>query len=327
MGMRSSSGGGNANWINVSYCAAAGVLHVNDERTKALIDAAKQAADEFKQSETLSYDGDKVTSTMRECLADAGVLARNAAGRPLEVEIEGNLDYVALDPRTHQGKELEYFKFVLSDVREDGVVDKYSISFDFNSTLAQQLIPKLLSAKPKQRVLFKPVPMINENEQTGIKYVTHACTLNDVATGSRIEKPATFKDEVTAVVDAAKAKLQKAGLDDPKVIKATVNGARANYYRELVSTLVERFKSANGDNRKEGQDSRPESVSAANAAPQQRTGSAGQSNSGGYQRPAQSGNSGYGGIPGRQQPQRAAQPVTVADLDDDIPFGFTKKTV
>lgn len=315
MGMRSSNSGNAANWINVAYCAAGGVLHSNDEATKLHVRAAKTEAEPFSTMENLSFDGAKVTETIRESLANAGVLERDRNGNPLTVEIEGNLDFVALDERDVQGKKVEYFKMVLSDKQENGTIDKYSFSVDFTSSLAQSLIVKLLSASPNQRLLFKPWQVVDhKGEKT---YVTHHAILLDVATGDKVEKPSTFGAEIKAVDKVARERLEKAGIDDPKTVNTAVAQAKNKYYRDIVMTLIGRFQRAN-DNNQGGSESQGQRQAPApqQSAPQQQP--SGQSGYGGYRNTNGNQNP---GIQGRQQPaNRAPAPMSMADLDDDIPF-------
>ena len=199
-------------------------LQVKDDATdKALASARADIGEaEWKKGFTVEKR-DKV----REALKAHGV--------PLETQIAGKLDRVAL-AETRNGNQT-HKKLRVTLGHENG--GKTVLSADLDSEFAQRLAAKLEAAQPGQAVTIGGFASVKEKD--GRTFVDHVATLKG-PDGKEIQPVKEHFKEAQAVADKAIAPLKAAGLGaNQTLLTQTASAARAQYFERVVQDLESRF--------------------------------------------------------------------------------------
>jgi len=199
-------------------------LQVKDDATdKALAEARATIGEaEWKKGFTVEKR-DKV----REALKAHGV--------PLETQIAGKLDRVAL-AETHNGNQT-HKKLRVTLENETG--GKTILSTDLDKEFTQRLAAKLEVAQPGQAVTIGGFASVKEKD--GRSFVDHVATLKG-PDGKEIQPVKEHFKEARALSEAAIEPLKAAGLgSNQTLLTQTASAARAQHFERVVRDMESRF--------------------------------------------------------------------------------------
>ena len=166
--------------------------------------------------------------------------ALKAHGVPLETQIAGKLDRVALAETRNGNQVFQKLRVTLGhETLAGGTPGKTVLSADLDSEFAQRLAAKLEAAQPGQAVTIGGFASVKEKD--GRSFVDHVATLKG-PDGKEIQPVKEHFKEAQALSEAAIEPLKAAGLGaNQTLLTQTASAARAQYFERVVRDMESRF--------------------------------------------------------------------------------------
>jgi hypothetical protein len=151
------------------------------------------------------------------------------------VPVDGWLTFVGfVENRDHSGNSYPKLRVGL----ETELGDKFMISLDLKSDVAQRLLVKLDNCVPNEFVSISAWPTVVERGDR--KFVNHAVSMKD-ANGSEVPANTGFSASVKAETEKVESALKAVGVSDKTVTAKAKANKRIECHKNLLLTIKERF--------------------------------------------------------------------------------------
>lgn len=211
----------------ILYSTIVGGFFAQTEALEAAIESARtEAGDEVWKRGYSGNNKGGATAICNTHLNNAGIQA---------VPVEGWLTFVGfVENRDHAGN--SYPKLRVGIETELG--DKFMLSLDLKSDVAQRLLVKLDNCVPNEFVAISAWPTVVE--RGGRKFVNHAVSMKD-ANGSEVPVNPEFSAQVKAETEKVAAALAAVGVTDKTVVAKAKANKRIECHKNLLLEIKDRF--------------------------------------------------------------------------------------
>lgn len=235
----------NATYINIKYCATAGILYVdNQDVQKHMEQIRREFKEEFGPNRIPKYDDSTNTAFYVKRMAEKGIVDLLPNGKADGIALFGRVTSVQMQQSEATNKlETDYLR-VTFEVGGPDDLKRFVISTDFNHKLAQNMIPRLLTIEPGQSAYFCPSPFFGSDDP-GKNYPIHGVIMKD-ENDRPIKRLDGFSDDLKTKQTAFLEEIKASGADmnDPDVreqVKEMLESQRRSFFMGMFREVERRF--------------------------------------------------------------------------------------